>query len=290
MTKLLRCWGGRPSTSLHAVSIAVILLSSSAAQAAGGRAKRSAAAREQAAKERAAKKACITGDVKAGIDILGDLYIDSDDPTYLYNQGRCYEQNRRLEDAIDRFREYLRKSPNASASEKADANAHITECEALLVKQTGRTTPLAEPAAASASIATNQPASATLAANNALPQTAAVVAPSVSSEPRGRALRVAGIVTTIAGLCAVGTGVVLAIKERSLTNEINTKFSRSKESTRASYETWGYVSYGVGAAAVVGGATLYYLGWRAGKAAPAGIALLPALAPDAMTLVVQGSF
>jgi hypothetical protein len=35
---------------------------------------------------------------------------------------------------------------------------------------------------------------------------------------------------------------VLALKERALTNEINTKFNADKESTRASCVTWGYVS------------------------------------------------
>jgi hypothetical protein len=61
------------------------------------------------AKERAAKKACLTGDPEKGVAILADLFIDTDDLAYIFNQGRCYEQNRRYEDAIGRFREYLVK-------------------------------------------------------------------------------------------------------------------------------------------------------------------------------------
>jgi hypothetical protein len=50
--------------------------------------------------ERAARKACLTGDYAKGVDILSDLFIELRDPTFLFNQGRCFEQNRRYEDAI----------------------------------------------------------------------------------------------------------------------------------------------------------------------------------------------
>jgi hypothetical protein len=85
---------------------------------------------------------------------------------------------------------------------------------------------------------------------------------------------------------------VLAFKEQALTNEINAKFNANKESTRSSYETWGYVSYGVGAAAVVTGATLYYLGWRSGWTASGttGIALLPSIGTGSTLMLLQGSF
>jgi hypothetical protein len=80
--------------------------------------------------ERAARKACLTGDPKRGVDILADLFIDTDDPTYIYNQGRCFEQNSRYEEAITKFREYLRKAGSASAADKADAEKHIADCQA----------------------------------------------------------------------------------------------------------------------------------------------------------------
>ena len=40
--------------------------------------------------EKAAKKACITGDYRKGIDILGDLFVETNDATYVFNQGRCF--------------------------------------------------------------------------------------------------------------------------------------------------------------------------------------------------------
>ena len=52
--------------------------------------------------EKAAKKACITGDYRKGIDILGDLFVETNDATYVFNQGRCFQQNHRWEEALDR--------------------------------------------------------------------------------------------------------------------------------------------------------------------------------------------
>jgi hypothetical protein len=45
------------------------------------------------ARERQAKRACMLGDTKKGVEILTDLYLDTSDATYIFNQGRCYEQN-----------------------------------------------------------------------------------------------------------------------------------------------------------------------------------------------------
>jgi opacity protein-like surface antigen len=84
--------------------------------------------------ERMAKKACLTGDITKGVEILTDLFIDTNDPTYIYNQGRCFEQNRRYEDAIARFREYLIKAKNANAEERADTEKHIADCQSYLSK------------------------------------------------------------------------------------------------------------------------------------------------------------
>jgi hypothetical protein len=90
-------------------------------------------------KERAAKKACLTGDADAGVAILTDLYLDSNDTTHLFNQGRCFEQNRRYEDAITRFREYLVKTKNLKDKDKAEAEQHIATCESYIHKKAAET-------------------------------------------------------------------------------------------------------------------------------------------------------
>ena len=80
----------------------------------------SARAGDRATQERTAQKACLLGDFKQGIEILADLYLDTHDPTYIYNQGRCLEQNGQNQPAILRFQEYLRKAEGLSP---ADADA-----------------------------------------------------------------------------------------------------------------------------------------------------------------------
>jgi tetratricopeptide (TPR) repeat protein len=81
----------------------------------------SAAGRE--AEDRAARKACLTGDYTKGISILSDLFINTRDPTYIFNQGRCFEQNRRYEDAIARFEEFLRAATNQKVDEHSKTEA-----------------------------------------------------------------------------------------------------------------------------------------------------------------------
>jgi hypothetical protein len=88
------------------------------------------------ARLKAAKKACVVGDYKTGADRLGDLYVETNDPTLLYNQARCYEQNNQNQQAIDRFREYLRKTAAQLTPEvRAEVEQHITECKARMKEE-----------------------------------------------------------------------------------------------------------------------------------------------------------
>jgi hypothetical protein len=85
--------------------------------------------------DRQAKKACLSGDYVKGVGILAELYVDTGDATYLYNQGRCYEQNVRYVEAAERFREYLRKAPKLGAKVREEVEQHIADCEAALAKR-----------------------------------------------------------------------------------------------------------------------------------------------------------
>jgi hypothetical protein len=103
-------------------------------------------AEEASLKDRlkAAKKACVVGDYKTGADKLGDLYVETNDPTLLYNQARCYEQNSQNRQAIDRFREYLRKTgAQLTPESRAEVEQHIAECKARM-KEEEKTTPPTE--------------------------------------------------------------------------------------------------------------------------------------------------
>ena len=234
------------------------------------------------AKEKAAKKACATGNFAKGVDILADLFIDTNDFSYVYNQGRCYQQNNQWTQAVSRFREYLRKATDISESDRAETERQIADCEQSM----GKTAQVAPPPVmATPPVPVVQPAPP--------PQTPEAETSKVSSKPepsppdvnRGRGLRVTGIILAAVGVAAVGTGVGLALKSQSLSTK---DYSRSREDERASLKTWGLVSYGVGAAAIATGAILYIVGWPSEQTSS--VALLPVAAPDGASVLLQGRF
>jgi hypothetical protein len=79
-------------------------------------------------RERAAKKACLVGDVDKGAEILADLYVDTNDVGFIYNQARCFEQNGKNAQSALRFKEYLRKAKNLS---QADIDAVLKKIDEL---------------------------------------------------------------------------------------------------------------------------------------------------------------
>ena len=118
------------------LTLAVLVVTFAAGQQARA-AKPHYAAKEQA-RERQAKTACLSGDYVKGVSILAELFVETEDPTFLYNQGRCYEQNVRYVEAAERLKEYLRKAGKLSASVRDDVNKHIADCEAAAAKNQPR--------------------------------------------------------------------------------------------------------------------------------------------------------
>ena len=50
-----------------------------------------------------------------------------------------------------------------------------------------------------------------------------------------------------------------------MSSALEANWNSGQNSTRQTYKTMGWAAYGAGAACVVGGALLYYLGWRRGE-------------------------
>jgi len=251
-------------------------------------------------RERAARTACLSGDYTRGVRLLAELFVDTGDITYLFNQGRCFEQNGRYADAIVRFREYLRKSKDAGRASDGAAERHIADCQALLDKQTPATVPTAAPPVQSTPATVEAPSAALQTASAAQPEPAPPLPAAPAPQPdlrqaaptgtaSGSGMRIGGIATMAVGVAGIATGMILNMKANSLASELEkstTSYSRSKESTRSTYQTFGWVAYGAGAACVVGGALLYYLG----QSKNAQVALVPAAQPGQVGAVLQGTF
>jgi hypothetical protein len=260
-------------------------------------------------KEKTARKACISGDYAKGVEILSDLYVETNDLTYVFNQGRCFEQNGRYQDAINRFHEYARKLKDAGKSVDPEVERHIADCQAMLDKQTGAPPPpVAPPAAPVARPAypippTPMPGSpvgfpgSEIGAAQATPVPLAVgpqaqlVQAAPATGTTGAGLRIAGLTALGVGVAGLATGVILNVKANSLAGNLDrsdTSYSRSRESTRASYETWGWVGYGVGAACVAGGAILYFIGRSQGQRSQ--VTLVPIAGSGQAGAALQGAF
>jgi hypothetical protein len=243
------------------------------------------AAKELEAKEVQAKKACLASRPDRGIELLAELYAETNDATYIYNQARCYQQNGRAQDAATRFREYLRKSPSVDPAEKAQVQGYIAELEAQ-----------ARPSPPSASPTVPAPIAA-----GALPAPGATVtttsAPSGGASPRSSASRwrLVGVVTGSIGALALAGGIYMGTRARALSDEVTSDgsrgtFSPSKYDQGRRAETLQWVGAGVGAAALAGGALLYLLGGRAHDETTGSVAALPAIAPGTAGAMVRVRF
>lgn len=241
------------------------------------------------AQEDAARRACLDGDYSEGVALLTKLFIATKDPTYIFNQARCLEQNRRYEDAIVRFQEYLRTGrEKLDANDKSEAEQHIKDCKELLAQERGTAPPPAVAQPLSTPPATPKPEPAPE------PEPAPIVAqpaPKPTSSGDGAGLRIGGIVVASVGVAAAAAGVVFNLKANSTVDNMYTvKDGYTKDSDRKTYTTMAWVGYGVGAACVVTGAILYGVGLKAKSTSASSVALLPILGPDHAGTVITGAF
>jgi hypothetical protein len=86
--------------------------------------------------------------------------------------------------------------------------------------------------------------------------------------------------------------VIINLKVNSIASDLKKidGYSPSRESDRKTYETLGWVGYGVGAACVATGGVLYVLGTRSENHSSPPVALVPAFAPNQAGAVVKGTF
>jgi hypothetical protein len=208
----------------------------------------SARAEDREQRELEAKKDCLGGHPDKGIELLADLYAETDDPTYIYNQGRCFEQNGRTNEAVTRFREYLRKATAAAPEERRQLEKHIAELETE--------------GHAAAPAVTPSPAAA--------PVVVVQAPPTETSPERAHHLKVLALVTAGVGVVAVGGGVAMGLRASSLSTEVSNdartgNYSQSKFDSGERAQTLEIVAYSVGAAALITSGILYYLGAASGQ-------------------------
>jgi tetratricopeptide (TPR) repeat protein len=85
-----------------------------------------------------ARRACASGQVERGIRLLADLIAENNDAAAIYLQARCYQDNGRPEQALARFREFLRVSPNLSTRGRDEVIGFIGRLEYQLEEKARR--------------------------------------------------------------------------------------------------------------------------------------------------------
>src|SRR5215467_811197 len=103
------------------------------------------AADSREAREREARKACFTGNVDRGVEILVDLYGETGHPNYIYNQARCFERNGKYDQAILSYEDYLRKATNLGDVERGQVEKSIADLRAKLASGGDAASPAAPP-------------------------------------------------------------------------------------------------------------------------------------------------
>jgi hypothetical protein len=250
------------------------------------------AAEDRRAAESGARMACLAGDYNSGVAILARLFVETRNPIYIFNQGRCFEQNLRFEDAVGRFEEFLRTGETLTLNpeDRIAAEKHIADCKLRLSARPGPVRP--EPVPSQPPAPRAQPDSG---ASARAPASAVVLPPSrPEASTRGKGLLTAGIVVGSVGVAALVGGVLLNLKVNSTVDEMQNKvggYTSAKDSDRKNYETAMWASYGIGGACLMTSAILIAIGTTSrSTTAPTSVAIVPSAGPGRAGLALAGGF
>jgi hypothetical protein len=219
---------------------------------------------------REARAACAAGEIQKGIRILADLYADDEDLTWVYNQGRCYQQNGWADEAIERFQEYLRRAKDITPAERAEVEKFIGELETRRQRRDLDVSTLTPPP-----VPTPAPAV----------QTTLPPAP----DPIDRRLTIAAISLGGAGVVGLAGGLFFGARVNRLEQEVeswngrdegkvSTADYRAREQSAHRNYIAQWVSYSIGALALAGSGACLYLKLRRTQSEPA-VALVPTFMP-----------
>lgn len=208
-------------------------------------------------------------------------------PALLFNIAQVYLLSGNPEKALEHYHRYVVLEPEGEVSDLA--RQRIAEIE----RELGQAAPegLEAPEGPDEAAADEQAAASQAGATESKDERP----PEESGSP-GRGLRVAGLVTAGLGLVGVSLGVKFGHDASHAQDEIEGQPAGAPwtfddlyaEGEAASRNMW--ISYGVGAAAVITGGVLYYLGRNAGRAEERQWAIAPVWGTSGSGLVLVGGF
>lgn len=260
------------------------------------------------------KKAFRLGDFDAAIEEWKAGFRIQPDAVFLYNIALAYREKQELHKAVFFYRSYLKEAPKAD--NRAEVEERIAEMEALI---SARHSSVAAPAEANSSTetqdtqpATHDPPTARLAAD-ALPSSKSFaesdqpgVAPAESlvadgsrrEPPRGRGMRRAGMATAAMGAAILATGAWLLARTSSIEADIASARDRNESwdnikplvSDGNRDERMGLFAAGTGAAALIGGGIMYFLGRSQAEAPEGNVVVIPSADESTLGLTLAVGF
>jgi hypothetical protein len=241
-----------------------------------------------------ARKACAAGKVDRGIQILAEIIVENGDANAVYNQARCYQQNGRPEQAVARFREYLRTAAQLAPADRTQVEGYIVELEAEIETKARRaalpaTAATGAPAGSAATAASEEPAPPPAAPAPTMVQPVPEsVEPSGAESTGGQSLaesatsppasaspsnlrRTAAIAAASVGVASIAAGAYFGWKTAQVSREIENnrgplQFAELERMMARGRQNAGlqWAGYGVGIAALAGAAALVYWDHGAG--------------------------
>jgi tetratricopeptide (TPR) repeat protein len=285
---------------------------------------------DQAAEARfkAGKQAFRLGDYNDAIKEWREAYRLKDNPAFLFNIAQAYREIGDLPKAVMFFENYLKESKNAP--NRIDVEKRVAELKSLIAGQqassrrppTGPVDPGATPAplpvepTPRAATLVPKPAEAPPEPEPKAPpepepkdgpeekpeaepvaQTVAETTPSSASP--GKTKRIAAYASGATGVVLLATGIVFGMKANSAQSEVETAVANgdtwtddldAKDASGRSAAMMSNVTLGLGAAAIVSGGVLFYLGRSAKAAERSTVGLVPRIGRDGLSVSLAGKF
>lgn len=211
---------------------------------------------------------------------------------FFFNAGEMYRLAGEPIKAAEYFRKYLAAEPKGRVADTARATLIEMQpsVDAALAEQQRVEAEREKAAAAVAPVVPAEEPAATT------PEPSDDEGDGEDASSSGQALKLSGIVTAGVGVASLGVGAYFGLDASSSKSELedlrnNGKYGHQLDEDRDSSAALFYVFTGVGAAALVGGGVLYYLGSQGDEAdADSSIAVAPIVTDTSASIWCTGRF
>jgi tetratricopeptide (TPR) repeat protein len=289
---MTRLWGAILSVAVVSATAPIALAQPTPPQSAEEQSK---------AKFLAGKQSFRLGEFDEAIALWKEAYRLNANPAFLFNIGLAYREKGDLPHAVQFLENYLKDAP-ANAANRGEVEARVKELKKLIEDQkAAQKRPPSEPVdmngdsttgtgTGTTGIGTGTDTSTTGADATRTAQLTTTPLDTTTEEPMdtggggGGGLKIAGIATGGVGVVLLGTGIVFGMKAKSAQDDVQAAIDNGdvwteeldqKDADGRSAAKLSTITLGVGAAAVVGGGVLFYLGLQKGKTESSGMSLVP---------------